>query len=218
MSNLNDFVNNVQKSEHNSGGSTWFKFKEGQNQIRILTAPEMLFENFSKGTCYTGCGFEGTAKGLSWVINRDSNKIELMKIPFTIIKTLTGFQQDEDYSFESFPMPYDLKITAKNAGTKEVEYTVLPSMKQIPVDEETLEKLSKEKTCAEIVQKLKDKQIEKDKASGLYKTPEEREQERLENLKEKIENRKNQRAELGEVDESEIKYPEDDINPDDVPF
>ena len=36
-------------------------------------------------------------------------------------------QRDADYAFDEVPMPYDITINAKGAGTKDVEYTVIPA-------------------------------------------------------------------------------------------
>jgi hypothetical protein len=46
-------------------------------------------------------------------------------MPISIAKSLGSVQEDPDYAFTKFPMPYDITINAKGAGTKEVDYQVV---------------------------------------------------------------------------------------------
>jgi len=68
-------------------------------------------------------------------------------------------------------MPYDITVTAKNAGTKEVEYSIIPSPKLTPVEPQFFEKLGKEKSPEDIVIAMKKKQAIKD--GKTYLTDEE---------------------------------------------
>ena len=152
----------------------------------------MLFrsfcEKFKVGICFTGCGYQGSPKYLAWIYNYDTEQVELMKLPYSLSKQLSDFCLDEEYSFTEFPMPYDLKIKATNAGTKEVQYTMLPRMKKaFAVDGVEIDKL---KSCAEIIESMKEKQ--KDKVNA------DRSMEKLAGQK--------------------PEYPQEDINPDDIPF
>lgn len=54
-------------------------------------------------------------------------------------------------------MPRAINIKATGAGTKEVEYTVLPSPKETPVSEEVLAELAKKPTPEEIIELIKGK-------------------------------------------------------------
>ena len=67
--------------------------------------------------CYTDCGFQGSSKFLCHVIDRKDGKIKLAELPYTIGTTIAGYQSDEDYKFDGFPMPYDIKVNAVGAGT-----------------------------------------------------------------------------------------------------
>ena len=158
-------LNQAEKSEHNSSGSGWFKFKEGRNSIRVLTEPEPFFEDFKRGICYTDCGYQGSAKTLAYILDNTDGKVKLMKIPYTISKLIGEYQLSEDWSFDSFPMPYDIVIGVKNAGTKEVEYTPTPRPVRSEITSDTLEQMSKnKKTPAEVIEVLKAKNIEKHNA------------------------------------------------------
>ncbi len=206
---LNDKIEAANKSEFANTSSGWFKAREGSNQMRILTEPELIFENYGKGICYHQCGFEGSPKYLARVLDRNDNKVKLYKIPFKVFETISGFEQDPELSFSGFPMPYDIKVNAKGAGTKEVKYTVIPSIKPTPVDEDTLRFLNTQKSVTEVIEMLQNKNIEKHKADGTW----DKEQERLAQLKKDLESG---RGTLSAEDT--IEYPEEDINPEDIPF
>lgn len=191
---VKDLENN---KEMVSQGNDWFKFKEGDNTIRILTEPVIFFEKFKTGICYTNCGYQGTAKYLTWIYDRQDGKVKLAKIPYSIAEVLATYEKDEDYAFDGFPMPYDIKINAKGAGTKEVVYTVLPK-KAVAMADEVMHEVSKENTCEEIINKMKEKQIEKHKADGTWQ----KEQDRLANLKDELDSAR--------VDKVTSNYPEED--------
>lgn len=210
-----DKLNEAEKSEHNSSGGGWFKFREGKNSIRVLTEPEPFFEDFKRGICYTGCGYSGSAKTLAYVLDNLDGKVKLMRIPYTISQLIASWQISEDWSFENFPMPYDIVIEAKGAGTKEVEYSPTPRPKRTEVSNDVIEQVLKQGTCAEVIAKLKEKNIEKHKADGSWQ----KEQERQAALKTDLENARTGKVGAGvSATPSEIEYPTEEINPEDIPF
>jgi len=210
---LNDKIEEANKSEFSGGSSNWFKMKEGINQFRLLSEPEIIFENFGKGICYHQCGYEGTPKYLARILDRADNQVKLYKIPFTIFETIAGFEKDEELEFSSFPMPYDVKIKAVGAGTKEVKYTVMPSLKRVEVDEGILDVLGKQKPLKEVITAMQAKNIEKHKADGTWQ----KEQERLAQLKEELTSGRSSGNE--EIDTIEYPTAEDEgIDINDSPF
>ena len=42
-------------------------------------------------------------------------------MPKTILKAIADYEDNSFYKFENAPMPYDIIVKAKNAGTMEVE-------------------------------------------------------------------------------------------------
>lgn len=168
MSNLEEkYKGEMEKNKNlnaQSESGDWFKFKEGENVIRILTEPVMFFEKFKVGICFHECGYKGTPKFLAWVIDRkeeDKKKVlKLIRLPWAIMEDIFVLQKDEDKGFEGFPMPYDLKINAKKAGTKEVRYTVFDK-KQSDVEPELIKEIQGKTSCEAIIEKLKEKQREK---------------------------------------------------------
>jgi hypothetical protein len=206
---LNDKIDEANKSEFSTAGSGWLKMKEGLNQFRILTEPEVIFENYGKGICYHECGYEGSPKYLARVLDRADNKVKLYKIPFTIFETIAGFEKDDELQFSGFPMPYDVKVEAKGAGTKEVKYTVLPSLKRVNLEQSVLDFLSKQKSLKDVIKLMQDKNIEKHKTDGTWDA----QQKKLANERSRTE-----KQEQYEKDHPMPDYPEEEINPEDIPF
>mgnify|MGYP003144243271 CR=1 FL=1 len=175
MTNLADKIKQDEETNKDiaapRGGNDWFKFQEGANQFRVLTEPQVLYEKFKVGICYTDCGYTGTPKYLTWILDRADGKVKLMKMPYMIFKQLAEYQQDEDYKFDTFPIPFDIKVTALKAGTKEVEYTCMAKPFKELTDEEnviiTTHMIKKETLQPdEIIEKMKQKQIEKHQVEG----------------------------------------------------
>jgi len=193
----------------------WLKLKEGENRIRIASAGAVMADHYETGTCYgkakgcKGCamGKEPTFRKLFWVFDRTKVKyvedgkeyereagLKLAKLGSVILKQLDAFAENQDYKFTEWPMPYDITIKAVGAGDKSVKYTVMPSPNRTPLTQEEQEALAKEHKPEEIVKAMKKKQA---KSEGNY-VPEPGE-------------------DTGGAS-SGIQYPQDDINPDDIPF
>lgn len=151
------------------GGNDWFKWKEGNaNRFRILTEFETIYESYQDGICFTGCGFEGSPKYMCYVLdienlnidNEREPEIKLAKLPGAIANYVAGLQEDEEYAFDGMPMPYDIKVTVENAGTKEVKYTPMPAKEsQLPAS--VMEAVSKLTPIPEIIAKMKEKNAKK---------------------------------------------------------
>lgn len=204
---LKDKKEQDSKSEHASSGGGWFKFKEGENMFRVLAEPEVIFEDFNLGMCYTDCRFQGSMKYMTYILNKpieDPNtwKIQLMKMPMKIFDVLAKLEEKKATQFTMFPMPYDLDVEAENAGTKEVKYVTLPG-EHGDVPKNFLEEFFKKKSIAEIVVKMKERNKEKHMQDGTYAR-----------LHGEVDSNEPKRG----TDRSTIDYPKDEINPDDIPF
>ncbi len=196
-----------------SGGG-WFRIAEGNNRIRIVSDGTVFAEHFKQGggggVCYgksKGCpnckeGDSPTFKKLYRIINRKKTKdidgieievgMQLAKFGNVIIKQLDALADNEDYSFDTFPMPYDVTINAVGAGDKSVKYSIVPSPKRTELTDDEAAALSKEHGVSEIVASMKNKRM---KADG------------------------NAPAETEETQrETKVDYPNDDIDPADIPF
>lgn len=145
-----DFAKGRQEAEAAGmlGSGDYFKVKEGKNRFRLLSE------------CLPHPGeYKGTKnfKWLCYVLDRHDGKVKPFFMAHTVYKQIEALQLDEDYAFQDVPMPYDITINAKGAGTKEVEYAVIPSpqRKALTPDEELL--LDQAKPLKELQKKLREK-------------------------------------------------------------
>lgn len=128
------------------GSGDYLKFKEGANKFRLMSM------------CLPHPGeYQGrkTFKWLCYVIDRLDGKIKPLFMPHVIYKQIEALQLDDEYAFAEVPMPYDLTINAKNAGTKEVEYTVVPARKNTAITPTELTAFAALKPLAELQAALK---------------------------------------------------------------
>lgn len=156
------------------GGGDWFKFQEGENSFRVLEEPEMIFEKFKVGICYTDCGYEGSTKFMTYVLDRADGKIKIAKLPYKIGTIIAGYETDEDYAFDGFPMDFDVKVTAKNAGTKEVDYTVTPRPTREPVDADTAKQLLEMNRIVDVIERMKEKKKAEHVEDGTWQAEQDR--------------------------------------------
>lgn len=168
MANFSDeFDKTTKELGIGTENGAWFKPKEGANKLRILTSPIHSLSRFKYGICYEGapyCKPESLGKDeklqnkwLVWAIDRSDGAVKLYNMPYSITKEIATLQSNEEYVFESFPMPYDITLSAKGAGTKEVEYTVLASRKNTPLTDTEIEILDKQTPPEAILESMKDK-------------------------------------------------------------
>lgn len=130
------------------GSGDYLKIKEGANRLRLMTE------------CLPHAGeYQGrkTFKWLCYVIDRVDGKVKPFFMPHTIYKQIEALQVNPDYEFSDVPMPYDLTINAKGAGTKEVEYTVVPARKNTDVTDDELNDLDQAKPLKELQAALLEK-------------------------------------------------------------
>lgn len=128
-------------------GSGVFKPQEGANRIRLLTQP------LPHSEMYQG---ERRFKWLLYILDRADGQVKPYFLPHSIFKMVESLQTNEDWEFEGFPMPYDLTLTAKGAGTREVEYSISPSRKAVPLTEEEQTALNKKPPIKEFQKKLRE--------------------------------------------------------------
>lgn len=139
------------------GSGEYFDISEGDNRVQLLSYCAPLALKWT-GTKYEPAEEGDTnvsIKGVCWVLQ--DGVIKSAKLPYTVVKAIRELMNDEDYAFTEFPMPRLINIKAKNAGSKEVEYQVVPSPKEIETSDETLKELLGKPTPEEMVEKLKGK-------------------------------------------------------------
>lgn len=179
MASKMEWVDGIEKRNEEEKGKDYFNMQEGDNRFQLLShcAPLALKWIGTKYVPAEEGGENISIKGVCWVLQ--DGMIKSAKLPYTVVKAIKGLMEDPDYAFEEFPMPRFVNVKAKGAGTKEVEYTIIPSPKEVEISEEILTELSKKPTPEEIIEKIKNKVVSQIKP---------------------------------------IESPEDEINPEDVPF
>ena len=125
-----------------SDGGGFYKYKNGDNRIRLMSECEPHTSTFSDG--------KKSFKWLCYVLDRRDGKVKAHFMPHTIYKQIEALQANPDYGFEDVPMPYDVTVNAKNAGTIDVEYTVIPARKETPLTDDEQADLLKQKSLADL--------------------------------------------------------------------
>ena len=172
MTNISDAVKRAEESygPMNKGGGDWFKVSEGENRIRLMSELEPIAKHFNKagykGVCIgkencPGCKEDNkpSIKFLCWVIDRKDETLKIAELPYTIVQAVQAYQESPEWTWEGFPMPYDITINAKNAGTTDVVYTVVGSPNKTAVDPKILEALAKESKPIELKEAIKMKKM-----------------------------------------------------------
>jgi hypothetical protein len=139
-----------------TGGSDFYKLVEGNNKMRIMSEPVAVRQAWD-GAKYV-FSTDASPKYWTWAILRETGDFKIVKLPLTVAKQITMLGTDPDYQFSGFPMPYDITVNAKNAGTKEVEYSVVASRQNTDVTPEETEELGKKTPISEIIEKMRDKE------------------------------------------------------------
>lgn len=147
MQNM-DWVNEVKIGDY-------FTVVEGDNRFQLLThaAPLPLK--------WTGVKYEPaqegdlniSIKGVCWVLQ--DGRIKKARLPYSAVKQIKALMDDPEYAFDEFPMPRALNLRAIGSGTKEVQYSLIPSPKESPVSAEILAELAKKPTPEEMVESEK---------------------------------------------------------------
>lgn len=135
------------------GGGDYYKYKEGDNRFRLMSL------------CLPHSGeYQGRPnfKWLCYVLDRRDGKVKTHFMPHKIYKAIEALQVNPDYTFEEVPMPYDVTVHAKGAGTKEVEYSLIPARKETPLTADEEADLNQQKPLADVQKAL----IEKKSKSG----------------------------------------------------
>lgn len=130
------------------GAGDYLKLKEGANRFRLMSEclpHQSVYQN------------RKTFKWLCYVIDRTDGKVKPFFMAHTIYKQIEALQLNPDYEFFDVPMPYDLTLNAKGAGTIDVEYSLIPARKETPITDEELKQLGAAKPLADLQKALKEK-------------------------------------------------------------
>ena len=145
------------EKKYNIGKGEYFKVKEGSNKLRLVS------ECLAHPSEYNG---QKTFKWLCQVIDRADGVVKPYFMPTTVFKAIEALQLSEDFSFDGVPMPYDIVVNAKGAGSKEVVYTVMPT-KEKPLTKDELEMLASKPTVQDLQNKIYEKVKEPEHKTAL---------------------------------------------------
>jgi hypothetical protein len=177
MSNLDTIHANMTKSDY-------YKMKEGSNRMRIVSDFTEV-KTINRGKDFMGymseknqpqTGDRVSTQAWAWAIVRGDEKkgtvdeLYIVKFGITILGQIVALRNSADYAFDD-RMSYDIDIQAKNAGTIDAEYTVIPARQNTEVTETEMADLNKKTTIENIVGKMIEKQDSKD-ALEKYGKPE----------------------------------------------
>lgn len=169
-----------EQKKYGAGPGDNFEFEdEGVYRLRILHQPKIVATHFfGKGNpsvvCIgidEGCPFhkgedkKPSIKLVTYVIDRADGKVKMAELPLSLSYALNDLQQDSDFAFEGFPMPYDVKVTYDpDNNDPKAKYRLVASPKQeaLTTAEEAsfAEKLSR-LTPEQYVENKKNRQKEK---------------------------------------------------------
>ncbi len=163
------------------GGTTqsdYFEFENpGVYKMRLLVQPKIIAYHFPPqgrpDVCVgidEGCTHHGTdakkptIRLVTYIIDRNDGKVKRAELPLSVSYAINDLQEDADFAFEDFPMPYDVKITydPKNSDPK-AKYRLVASPKQEPLTDEEETQLSealKKQTPEQFVEMKKKFQVE----------------------------------------------------------
>jgi hypothetical protein len=152
MSNFNFNETAKTASKEFGLGGNYLKLSEGDNKLRLLaSAHKPTVKHFIGGKPVDCTGPQtcqhhkekASVKYKTYVLDRTSGRIQPYDMPFSVFKAIGNLQQDEEYSFDSLPMPYDIKIKYDPNASPSDMYKTIPSPKRENVSAEVLEELSK---------------------------------------------------------------------------
>ena len=175
-----DEIRDERKKYGAEAGGGYFNFDHaGIYKMRILHQPKVTATHFfGKGNpavvCIgvdEGCQYhkeddkKPSIKLATYILDREDGKVKMAELPLSISYSLQDLQNDSDFAFDEFPMPYDVKITydPENKDPKSI-YRLTPSPKQeeITTDEQdSLTAALEKKTPEQYVEDKKRKQKEK---------------------------------------------------------
>ncbi|MBX4188117.1 MAG: hypothetical protein KW793_03205 [Candidatus Doudnabacteria bacterium] len=219
---IDDLKKDIQENSRGSGErAETFKLKNGNNRMVILTNPQGFSEVYGIGIAYedSGYGKYAARRYKCYIYDLADKRVKIANFSYTVSKKLLDLAEGARTHFTDFPMPYVINMKTEKAGTKEVETSVLAE-EDFEMTPDVKEELENYDSITEILDRLKSFQRKKveespelqDKIEAFLDKKAEEEREREE--KRRYDKEKAKNPEVIAV----IEYPEEEINPEDVPF
>lgn len=161
MNDSMDWIDAREEELQEERAEGYFNIVEGKQEFILLTHLRPLpqvWDNVNKKYRIAEEGDKNVSiKGVCWVLQ--DGKIKQAKLPYTIVKSIREIQQNPDWDFV-LPFPHTLTLTAKNAKTKEVDYSLTPSPKKVTIPEAIIDELATKPTPDDIIERIKEKKVE----------------------------------------------------------
>lgn len=167
-----DNIANKYESEGTSQTSDFYRIKEGQNKMRILTdfvMVESIYKGVFPNSKYMGMKTPGrviaadekvTSQAWAWAVIRgekpEQDELKIVQFGKTLINNLIQYRKNPEYEFDKFPMQFD--ITVNSLGDGPNRYTMIASPKRSEVTQGEMEKLNKKKSINDIIASILAKQ------------------------------------------------------------
>ena len=175
----------VEKAEKKfgvGGSKDQFEFVPGKNVVRVLSVSDSYVATHFTGpgnktpvVCRgedEGCELHGenapvdkdgkprkpSVKKLMYVYSKEKKKIEVAFMPYSVVIALQNLANDDEWVYDSMPMPYDININYDPEASPAKMYSVLPSPKRVEVPQTVLAELLGRKPLKEIEDAIKGKQ------------------------------------------------------------
>lgn len=146
----------------------FFKIPTGNTKLRIM-APFVKVQSAWVGkypaSKPTGIVHEGRPlqqgeelqeSAWTWALVREINLLKILRVPMGLLAKIAKLKQDAEYTWNEYPMPFD--ITISNTGEGGDRYSITPARQNTEVTVEEMALLNKCHTIPQIVQSIIDKQ------------------------------------------------------------
>lgn len=225
---MDEFEQDLKDHEKQSGRAPFFKLKNGNNDIVILTNPIGYSELFNVGIAYEDCGYGKYAsrKYKCYVKDLSDGEIKIANFSYTTAKKLLELKKGARTKFDGFPMPYAINLQTTNAGTKEVETSVISGDDYVLTseDEAALASYDAIQTIVDRLKASQKKKVENDpvlqqKIADILAKKEKEESDRKKNKEKDAKMGKSYAEQKAEAEDVEtIEYPADEHEGQDIPF
>lgn len=158
------------------GSGGFFKLKDGENIVRLLTEPVHFMQVFMgpgikplivRKEDEIPEGKKGTHRFMMYVYSYASNSIMLAEFATTIINALADLSKSSQYAFDTDAPPYDVVITKKGEGL-DTSYTLTPGRNEKALGKAIMDELKEKEPCEEIKAK---RYAEQNPGSDIKKAP-----------------------------------------------
>lgn len=226
MSKLDELRKDLEDNKRSSERADFFKLKNGDNKIVILSNPVGYSKLYGVGIAYQGCNYTEYAsrKYQCYIKDLSDGKIKIADLSYTVAKKILALADGARTKFDGFPMPYSLNLKTEDAGKTSVNTDPLAD-EDYNLSEEDYEELNSYDKIEDILERLKSAQKKKVETDPVLR---QKIQDRIEAIELERESKRKEKegkdlptVQIGDESKKSndtIEYPDEDIDPDDIPF